>query len=705
MPFIHQHNKVAVTKEELCLEFWDKSSERYVQAAKFGVVDFLYKNMLSLSAVATKGDKRGWGVRRLTTGGNGRQLLIDFDTLPEPVRDFLGDPRIKDNPLVDYFSFSAEAEQYYANFRRGNSYLLAHEQERYVTNASVLEAVIQLEQVIVAERKSKGGNTRGILSQLCYEVIDFNKWLNSNYELMHNLPSSEKRFKQSLNAFKTGGYFNLIKDPYGRTKDNARKVLDITMDVLDGLFDQDYKPSKTDIFQQYDAFLGGYVTVYNAQTGECYNPKEFPKLSDSTIHAYLSRWDRKMGTLRKRAGNRQKFIGKHLSYVQLQMPKFAGSVLTIDDRQPPFWYDKGKRMWFYVGFDVASQAVTTYVYGKSKEGIIVEFYRQMIRNYHEWGLNLPAELECESSLNSSFKDTFLKEGKMFEYVKMEANNAQGKYAERLFGILRNNIEHNDPAWIARPFAQAEHNQEKPGKVAITPFDELVDARLKDIEDYNNAPHTHHKEMSRWEYFILNQNKKLKPTNWQAILPYLGYKTKTSCKRGYVTLQGVARAIAENGEVLTGDALISKLTQIGDKSVDVYWIDGNEGEVIKALVYYKDRFICELVELKRPNRSRAEQTDDDKRAMAIASAYTRTIEHFSKEQAKSIPEIGFIEEKPVFEPRTKFSIKTRKAVTVAVNDDYTAPEILDDYNEDDDYILNNPSTGINNVERWKEKFKL
>ena len=101
----------------------------------------------------------------------------------------------------------------------------------------------------------------------------------------------------------------------------------------------------------------------------------------------------------------------------MEMPKLAGSIISIDDRQPPFWYDKGKRMWFYIGIDIASRAVTTFVYGKSKTGIILDFYRQMVRNYHELGLNLPAELEAESALNSSFKNTFLQEGKNVQTCK------------------------------------------------------------------------------------------------------------------------------------------------------------------------------------------------------------------------------------------------------------------------------------------------
>ncbi|CEN50133.1 hypothetical protein CCAN11_2090017 [Capnocytophaga canimorsus] len=42
------------------------------------------------------------------------------------------------------------------------------------------------------------------------------------------------------------------------------------------------------------------------------------------------------------------------------------------------------------------------------------------------------------------------------------------------------------------------------------------------------------------------------------MPHLGYKQTTSCQRGFISLQG-KRAIADNGKILTGDALIENET--------------------------------------------------------------------------------------------------------------------------------------------------
>lgn len=66
----------------------------------------------------------------------------------------------------------------------------------------------------------------------------------------------------------------------------------------------------------------------------------------------------------------------------------------------------------------------------------------MLRNYTEWGLNIPYELEAESSLNSSFTNTFLQNGYMFENVRIESNNARGKRIERYYKSLRYDVEKN-----------------------------------------------------------------------------------------------------------------------------------------------------------------------------------------------------------------------------------------------------------------------
>lgn len=180
---------------------------------------------------------------------------------------------------------------------------------------------------------------------------------------------------------------------------------------------QSWKPDMAEVFRQYDAFLAGYVEIVNVETGEVFDPKEYGKISQRTVSGFLSSWESGVATSRKRTGNRQIRLGMYVPFETLEHPQWAGSIISVDDRQPPFFYAEGKRVWFYCGVDLGSEAITAWVYGKDKEGIISEFYRQMVRNYSRWGMPLPYEVECESNLNSGFSDTFLKAGAMFKTVR------------------------------------------------------------------------------------------------------------------------------------------------------------------------------------------------------------------------------------------------------------------------------------------------
>lgn len=683
MPYLWLHNKVAVEADELVPRFWNVLNSLRSEIHR-------YRN-------------KPYGIKKLQSGGNGRKLLIDFDTLLAEIQEELGDPRKAGHLLEKYYQTQDTTIRYYAEWKRGEKHLTDEEQRQYVINATTWQSLLQLEADILNVRKgmNKRSPTRGLANDLLSHVQSFNDTLPPSRK--HNLPASLPRFKEALKAFKMNGLFSVIKDPHGKGKQNARKVDEQVLMVLQGLFvGQRHKPTPTEIYQQYEAFLSGYVQIFNEETGELFEPKEFPKLSESTVTSYLMNWENKIASYKLRSGNRQTYKGTFIPHGQMELPKFAGSLLSIDDRQPPFWYEKGKRLWFYIGLDVASDCITCFVYGKTKEGIILEFYRQLIRNYHDWGVELPYELECESSLNSSFTETFLQEGYMFQSVRMEANNAQGKIIERRFGHLRNNIEKKANGWIARPHAKSESNQAGKGKTEIIPYKELVQARLADLEDWNNQPSRQDKNQSRWEYFLNNQKSDLPKTNYRAILPHLGYKQTTSCQRGFISLQGKKRAIADNGKILTGDALIEKMKQIEGKEFDVFWLDDNEGNVLKAIVYQNGRYVCEVQEMPKFQRAKAEQTEQDLINKVLQDAYTMTVIRFAEKQSKAIESIGIVSVAP--KPKRMFQIKGLKRYE-AENEENEV-EILGDFdeiNEDDQHYMYNSSTGTEHVPQWKQRF--
>lgn len=688
MPYLYNNNKVAVDVPELVPEYW--------------------KSQAVLSATVSRDKDKPYGIKALQRGGGKKmKLIIDFDSLPNHIQEALGDPRKVDHNLQNYYKTDSVAVDFYTTFRRPDgSNLLPAEQQRYITNASVLIALIQLRDRHTAERIKLNMSLKGINTFLCEESNSFNAFLLKRKLPEHNLPTHPVRFKEALNAFETEfnyngtifhfNYLSIVKDVEGKRKTNPLKVDDSVLAILNGLFStQNHKPNPTEISRAYDAFIDGYAQVYNEDSGEIYDPKGFPSLSESTIKNWLAKWENKAATYKKRSGDRQKLMGQFKPFHQLERPKFAGSIISIDDRNPPFKDLSGKRAWFYNGIDLASECFTVFVYGKTKEGIITDFYRQMVRNYTEWGLSLPNELEAESALNSSFTATFLQEGYMFQNVRIEANNARGKRIERYFGALRYEVEKKRAGWLARPTAKSEANQKGAADVPLIPYDNIIENGIEDIFEWNNSPHSQDPTKTRWEYFLEHQHPELKPTNWQAILPYLGYHQPTSCNTGYIQLQGQHRAIAMNGKICLGNDLITALKAIEGKDIDVYWLDDNSGNVMKALAYYQGRFICEVQAMPKYNRAKLERTPEQDAARELQSSYVASVEGFIRQQERSLQRINIIHS-PKPKPKNGFFIPGMERKPQFSPSD---PETVDivDIPDDDHYNVPAPSPS------WRNSF--
>lgn len=637
MPELLQNNTVAVYWKELVPNFWSCYRS--------------FKRRLDTDAL------KGYGIEVIQNGlGKNNRLLVNYDTLPKRCQAVLQDPRRPEHILQKYYKPDMNAVKYYNNYQYPDgSYLLPETIEELINNASVLTALTHLENARIAERVTKSGSLRGIISTLYTDVHSFNAWLLKTYNFQHSLNSSLKRFKGQYKAFKSDSYYSIIKDPEGKSKRNALKRDDKTNQLLRNLFaGQNHKPSATEVANQYKAFLAGYIDVINKETGELYDFKDYKNISSRTVTSFLATWDSKIGTDAKRVGNdRQPLVSQYVPYHSFEMPNLAGSMISIDDRQPPFHYNANNdRMWWYLGFDLASEAIVAWAYGKTKKELILNFYRNMVSNHNKWNCQMPAEVECESSLNSSFTETFLKDGAMFEYVTMYANLARSKRVERFYRELRYSpeFEKSRAGWIARPFAKDETNKPGPklpkGKDGndpnIIPYDTLVQQCFQDIVKWNNMPKKGAK-ISRFDYYTQNQNPELVETNYKSFIKDIGTTRKTSCHAGIVKLNRTEWLIGDKGEIYTGEKLTNLLKQVETKEIAVSFLDDGQGEIIKAFVYdIKDgRYICELQPKPRYQKSKKEKTKADIKASVLMSAYTNTVAIYQRTQKNTIEDVEII----------------------------------------------------------------
>jgi len=599
---------------------------------------------------------RNENLRLRSGGGKGNEVLINFLAMPDDWKkqciERFGNPETASNPLEKFFKMDAAAKAYYDTYRFADNgeYLSPVQVKRYTVNASTMNALVALKSARQMAIKSRGGSLSKLFSSLANDLCLFNDILKSKYNVKHTLGTSEKTVRNRIDSYLKYKYDSIID---GRNNNNNAQVVTPEMiqlwkELYAGQYQ--YKPTYYEVYEKYVLFLAGQLDVVVNGTGEIYDHKaeHYRTASEATVYAYQSVWENKVATHAIRSSDRQKFKGLYEPFHKLSQGEYAGSLLSIDDRQPPFKMPDGNRLWFYMGVDTNSEAFTCWVYGSSKEGIILEFYRQLVRNYTAWGIKLPNELECESSLNTSYKDSLLQPGAMFQEVRIEANNARGKAIEQYWRRVRygKDFDKKEHAWLGRPFAKDEANQKDSSKTPTLSKNEIVQKSLATIQKWNNMPHSNqelHPGMSRWDVFLDKQHPQLKPINWAGILPYIGYTQKTSMKAGRIVLQGKHRVVGYNGEVALGQMLIQIMKKIEGEQVIVYWLDDTRGDVLKALVYDMEcNQVCELLGDLEYHRAKLDRTEEDYRNRELTSAYSATVQSYIRNNTKIIERITLIE---------------------------------------------------------------
>jgi len=606
----------------------------------------------SLCLITESGLKKKVGrvkIVKLRIATTNTPMLVSFESLPHKWQELIviafGEAqRLTQQTLFEkHYIRDMEAFSFFSIHKFDDQTSLERSKvDEYTINASVLNTIGKVYDNRRKIRKELHGSANNIWSIITIESNRFKETTR------HTLPENERRLREKYNSYKKNGYTELIHK--GHRQANALKVDDDHIELLNNMFTgMDHKPTYAEVSRIYEGFLNGYVEVINETTGELYNPKSFEKLSVATVWNHLSKWENKAGNYLSRDGNRQNWMQLFKPYHNLNKLEKAGAIVSIDDRQPPFVYNKaGDRVWFYCGVDVGSEAFVSWIYGTSKEGIIAEFYRQMVRNYAMWGLHLPYELECESALNSAYKNTLLQEGNMFERVRIEANNARGKVIERYWRQLRYGKEKEDIGWLARPFALSEANQSRTDRNTkiIVPYDEIVNRSLHHLQEWNNMEHSKIKGMSRWDVFLSMQHPGLTPVNYHGILPYIGFTEKSSVHAGMINFRSEKFLLGMDGVICVGDKLINMMKQVEGRDIEIKWLDTNHGEVLKAYIYLDNRFICEAVPQPGYRRAKIDQDEHDLMNRELMSKYVTTIESFANRHKKGLDKLTIIDNRPV-----------------------------------------------------------
>jgi len=588
--------------------------------------------------------------------GLGNCALVAVDSLPEKYKAEVKKlyPEGNRTRLIAWVQKNYErdtaAYSFFFNSKENTGVELPQEKVlEYTINASVLNCCIRLYDRAAMCQKMFGNR---------YNWDEMTAVIDTLRDLYHHtLPASTMRFRKKVAEYKRDGYICLVSGKFGNQ--SARKVDFKIERLLLSIAIQPNKPFNTDVQEQYMMFVTGEYDVWDPETGEMFNPDDFTDkngeplvLSKATVANYLN-----MPKNRVLIDNAQMsfttFMHEVMPHVHRHAPEFSFSKISFDDRDlPRKLKDTKQRPKAYYAYDVTSQCVVGYAYNRNKNtDLVVDCFRSLFMLIEREGWGCPAQVEVENHLMSQWRDSFLKAGVMFPFVRFCApQNSQEKYAEQMNGAKKKSVEHRNHLGIGRFYAKDRHYRTESKKV----FDELNDTYedqeyytweqliaedLKDIEQFNQTLHPNQKKykgMTRWQVLVENMNPTLRPLDRAICARYVGEHVSTSIRRNsYCRVQGKDWWLSEV-------EVIEKLAP-NDFKVEAYYLTNEQGEATDVWIYQNDMMVDKLQDVGTFNTADAEQTDEDR---AIFTEQQKKIAHFSKYvRDNAISRVGIMSKAP------------------------------------------------------------
>lgn len=588
--------------------------------------------------IAARGKMR---VMRRGGGASGCCALVAVDSLPSrfqpKVKELYSDGAQTHLRLwvMENYETDQEAVAFFHDREKTGIDLTKYPEKikEYVTNASVLNCCIKLYDRASTVRKLMGEKYNWDYMADVIEAL--------RTELGHTLPTSTLRFRKKVNEYKREGYGCLISGKFGNQ--SARKVDYKTEQLILGLAVLPNKPYNTNIAEMYNMFVCGELDVYDPKTGELMNPNDFVdkktgeplELSESTINNYLNKPKNRV-LVEHALSSWTTFMHEQMPHVHRHAPEFSLSKISFDDRDlPRKLKDTKARPKAYYAYDVMSQCVVGFAYNRNKNvDLVVECFRSMFRLLERRGWNCPAQVEVENHLMSQWKDSFLKAGVLFPFVRFCApQNSQEKYAEPMNGAKKRSIEHRNHLAIGRFYAKDRHYRTEAKKVfdelndtyedkQYYSWDELIADDMRDVMEFNNSLHPNQKKypgMTRWQVLEANMNPTLQPLDKSVLARFIGEHVETSIRRNSYC------RVAYTDWWLSDVRVLEKLASNNWK-VDAYYLTDEDGAVKNVYIYQNDILIDELQNVGTFNTADCEQTEEDK---AIFVEQQKKISGFNK----------------------------------------------------------------------------
>ena len=570
--------------------------------------------------------------------GLGNYALVAVDSLPQRYKEkveevFPGGAQARlEGWIKSNYSVDQAATAYFFSKEKCGMDLPREKAQEYITNASVLNTCIKLHDRAATAQKLFESKYDWSMMTVTIETL--------RKHFGHTLPASTLRFRKKVNEYKANGYASLISGKFGNQC--ARKVDYKIERLLLSIAIQPNKPWNTNVLELYNSFATGEFEVYDPQTGELFNPDDFTDkngepivLSEATICNYLNKPKNKM-LIDKALMSYTTFSHEVAPHMHRHHGEFSLSKVSFDDRDlPRKLKDNKQRPKAYYAYDVTSGCCIGYAYNRVKNvDLVVDMFRNMFRLLDRQGWGCPAEVEVENHLMSQWRDSFLRAGVMFPFVRFCAPmNSQEKHAEQYNGAKKRSIEHRNHVGIGRFFAKSRQYRTESNKVfdefnntyvekEYYTWDELIADDMRDIYEYNHALHPNQKKykgMTRWDVLVANINPTLQPLDKATIARYVGERVSTTIRRN-----SYCRVAGEDWWLSKTEAI--ELLAPNDYKVEAYYLTDEGGKITDMFIYQGDMYIDRLENIGTYNTARAEQTEDDER---IFMEQRKKISHFNK----------------------------------------------------------------------------
>lgn len=576
------------------------------------------------------------------------------DTYQEKLKTLYPDPSME--VLLAWLDANYEVDQaavaYFNDWRTqcGHDHATDAHVKEYVTNASVLNACIKLYNNAKAIQKTMGQKYDWSMMSQAVEGY--------RMKTGHTLPASMLRFRKKVNEYQRDGYQCLISRKFGNQA--SRKVDYRTERLILSIAVLPNKPFNTNVWELYNSFVCGELDVYDPETGELFDPSEWtdkngdPKsLSESTITNYLNKPKNRL-FIEHSLDSYTTFMHEQMPHVHRHAPEFSFSKISFDDRDlPRKLKDTKARPKAYYAYDVASQCVVGYAYNRNKNvDLVTDCFRSMFRLIESKGWGCPAQVEVENHLMSQWKDSFLKAGVLFPFVRFCAPmNSQEKYAEPMNGAKKRRVEHRNHLGIGRFYAKDRHYRTEAKKVfdekndtyedrQYYSWDELIAEDIRDIKEFNNTLHPNQKKypgMTRWQVLEANMNPTLQKMDKSVWARFIGEHTETSIRRNSYC------RVAYKDWWLSKTDVMERL-EPNNYKVDAYYLTAEDGSVSDVYIFQNGNLIDKLEDLGTFNTADAEQTDEDKEIFVAQQKKIAAFNAYVKKNA--IQGVGISKAEPV-----------------------------------------------------------